>query len=260
MLGLRDEKVIIWDVSTGQALRTLSGAQPGRKIKAGYPNAVLSLAFSPEGKLLATASHDNLIKLWDVTTGREVRALAGHIKSVKAVAFSADGRQLVSDGYDDTVRVWDVSTGRELSHYQSKGFSHFEAVAFTPDGRAVAVGWQPDGLKLLDVSNGRELFTFGESKYFGGGKSAAISFDVKTLAVADYYEDGTKLWNFTTGALRATLKGHTNDVYAIAFSPDGKLILTGSKDAIAKLWDAATGTELASLVAIDQDDWMVAGL
>jgi WD40 repeat protein len=229
--------VKLWDVSTGTELRT-------------FKDSAGSVAFSPDGKVLATGGGENKIKLWEVSTGRELRSLVG---GAFLMAFSPDGKILASNGGDDTVELWNLSTGAKLRSV-SAGAETIHSIAFSSDGKTLASGNNPQTITLWKVGTGVELRTLDGDN--SDVYSVAFSPDGKILASGG--EDGVvKLWQVSTGKELRAIKGHTNAVQSVVFSPDGKALASGSNDGTIKLWDPSSGKELASLIALDEHDWIV---
>ncbi|KAK3292420.1 uncharacterized protein B0H64DRAFT_365317 [Chaetomium fimeti] len=216
--------------------------------------SIVSIAFSPDGKTLASGSNDSTIQLWDGVTGRERQTLQGHTHRVQSIAFSPDGKTLASGSDDRTIRLWDAVTGRERQTL--KGHTRgVQSIAFSPDGKTLASGSDDRTIRLWDGVTGRERQTLeGHNDWV---RSIAFSPDGKTLASGS--DDSTiQLWDGVTGRERQTLKGHTRAVRSIAFSPDGKTLVSGSDDFTIRLWDGVTGRERQTLKGHTYGAWSLA--
>ncbi|MDT0342440.1 nSTAND1 domain-containing NTPase [Streptomyces litchfieldiae] len=219
--------VRLWDVATGEELRTLTA-------DASWLGTV---AFSPDGTTLAAGGGDEgMVQLWDAATGRELHTIPFGDNSADELAFSPDGTTLVTDssGEADVVRLWDAATGEELRTYGSG--DSVSAVAFSPDGTTLATDGGPDvALRLWDVATGAELRTYtGDST-----SDVAFSPDGTTLAANGGYQGMVRLWDVATGAERRVLTGGDTSATGVTFSPDGTTLAAGGGDGIVRLWDAA---------------------
>jgi WD40 repeat protein len=241
--GSWDDTITLWDVATPTELHTLKGHALG----------VRSVAFSPDGKTLASGSSDHTVKLWDVATGTELRTLKGHSGDVNSVAFSRDGKTLASGSWDDTVKLWDVATGTELRTLGGNSW-RIKSIAFSPDGKTLASGSWDDTVKLWEVATGTELRTL--KGHSASVNSVVFSPDGKILASGSG-DKTVKLWDASTGMELRTLKGHSASVNSVAFSPNNKYLVSGSLDRSLKVWEITSGKGLASLIALDEHDWIV---
>ncbi|HLA12065.1 MAG TPA: caspase family protein [Pyrinomonadaceae bacterium] len=241
--GSRDYTVKLWDVATGAVLRTLKGEKTELAAEAGDWAIAFSVAFSPDGKILASGSRDYTVKLWDVATGAVLRTLEGHSQWSHSVAFSPDGRTLASGSYDSTIKLWDVATGALLRTLEGHS-APVSSVAFSPDGKTLASGSWDKRVKLWQVSTGTESRTL--EGHASRVNSVVFSRDGKTLASVNYGY-AVELWDVATGTEWRTLQGHSQPIFAVAFSPNGKTLASGSYDLTIKLWDVSTGVELRTL-------------
>jgi WD40 repeat protein len=233
----------LWDLATGKEHAALRSPK----------SEINGLAFSPNGKMLATVGSDSTVKLWDPAAGKEIATLKGGITNIYCVAFAPDGKKVTAAGYLETC-LWDTATGAVLASFKRRvsGWSP----AFSPDLTTLA---SPDyeDVDLWDVATGNEGLSLQDHR--GAVSHLAFSADGKTLAVASArFEEGgrylgeVRLWNLPVGKERTTLKPSIGVLWAVALGEDGKtLALLGAKDlgapGEAQLLDTSSGRALGTV-------------
>lgn len=237
--GSTDGTLKLWDTATRRE----------RFIGKTHGGAIHALAFAPDGATLATGSADTTVKIWDTLTGLERATLTGHAGAVLALAFAPDGKTLATTGHDCTVMLWDLATGKppEVLNRHAAGM----CLAFAAGGKTLACGGDDAGVLVWDVVTRQTHMFAGPNEGTSVVRSIAFAPDGKALAGA--IDWNIILWETGGATRRRTLQGHLGSIHALAFSPDGKTLATGSVDTTVKLWDPLTAQERLTLKGSPSD-------
>jgi tetratricopeptide (TPR) repeat protein len=234
--GSQDHTLRLWDIDSGQEIRRFGASRFFGGGNA-HGDAVVSIAYAPDGLRAISASWDKTLRLWDVESGKELRVYEGHQWLIHAVVFSPDGKHFLYGSEDQTTRLCEVETGQEVRRFEGHT-SWVLGVAMSFDSRHVLTGSADGTVRLWNVPRGRELRRFGAQ--MGLVQSVALSPDSKQALTGEYspakQQTGLYLWNVETGAEVARLPGHQQLIWTLAFSPDGRYAASGSADTTVRVW------------------------
>ncbi len=268
-----------------------------RATMSGHTRPIWSVAFAPDGQTLATGSDDTTLRLWDAATGRQKAELPERGSAVLSVAFAHSGKFLLSGGGDGVLRVWDFAArteqkdlafpngnlrrmtlspddgtvavasgsqsvelwdlaGRTVRHKLTGHHGTILAIAFAPDGKTLATGDTSGRIRLWNTTDGNEEADFEADPL--GVRALAFAPDGQTLASVGSGDKDVKLWQVATRQQSATIAGIENGPLNVTFSPDGRLLASGSRGGTVKIWELSTGQTLATLDAHQGSVWAVA--
>ncbi len=247
--------ICCWGLVVGLTFAVRAAGGELTPITLKHDAGVNSVAFSPDGKLLATGSYDKTAKVWEMPSGRLIATLK-HDNWVNSVTFSPDGKLLATGSHDNTAKVWEMPSGVLIATLKHNDYVN--EVAFSPDGTLLAT--RSDDLikhiyevKVWEMPSGKLLATLKHDDWVRFTFSPDGMLLATTTSVSlqlKIYE--AKVWEMPSGKLLATLK-HNGPIESITFSPDGTLLATGSSDYTAKVWEMPSGVLLATL----KHDWYV---
>ena len=228
--GSRAGTIMVWDAS----------CRDGAFVLAGHDKPVSSVAFTPDGERVVSAGEDGTVRVWNAARRELVRTLKSHAGRVTGAVLSPDGRRVFAAGDDGRVRTWNVGDGSGSRSWTAHG-GVVSALDMAPDGQRLATAG-PDGVRLWDPASGRRLAAVENLPR--GPHVVAFSPDGRYLAIAG---DSVTLRDAAGGSEVVTLAGHTDHVTALAFSADGSLLVTGSRDLAARVWAVPSGSNVLTL-------------
>lgn len=228
-----DNKAIIWDIASGKQLLTLLSHTGG--IQTAY--------YSRDGKTILTGSFDKTAKLWNAETGRVIRTFAGHDGSLHCAYFSPDCKKMVTSSWDRTARVWDVESGK---HLFTLNHGHYVLHSiFSPDGKWILTGSYDKTLALWDANTGALVKKFDAGQDVS--RACAAAPNTRQIAVGLGNRNTIIIDPKKPFSWDATLIGHSAEINSLAWSPDGKRLVTGSSDNSARVWKVRTAKTLRNL-------------
>ena len=232
--GLLNASAALHEIIGDPLIRTLNG----------HTSHVWNIDFAPNDQILASASTDLSIKIWDVLTGQCVKNLTAHTMPVYSIAFHPQGEMLASSSFDNTILLWNVTTGQLISNFTGHSNSVY-SLAFSSNGKILASASADRSILLWNISTRQVLHNL--TSHTDSVETVAFSPDNKLLASGSL-DQTIKLWDINTGSLLHSLVNHSEGVVSVAFSPDGKTLASGSLDQTIKLWNVEKAQLIQTLV------------
>ncbi|OIP75311.1 MAG: hypothetical protein AUK48_07850 [Oscillatoriales cyanobacterium CG2_30_44_21] len=240
-----DNMIKLWNLETGDSVQTLQGHQYWVK----------AIAFSPDGKTIASGSFDSTVKIWNWQTGECLKTFLGHNSVVTSLAFSPQGDRLVTGSYDQSVKIWNVATGKCLDTMH-KHSNRVWSVAFHRQLNLVVSGGDDHGIKIWELQRGKCIKTLQGNSNAIYAIAYSNQFNQQNILASGHEDQTIKLWNVDINAPQTLepdlqpfqiLRGHSDRILSVTFSPNGQILASGSADRTIKLWSLHTGKSIKTL-------------
>lgn len=260
--GCFDKTIKFWNLATGELLNSLTTSEavlaiashPENPILAcGYVdgciaiwnlpektvscigkhsnyNVSMSVAFSPDGKAIASCSDDRHIKIWELESGKLIQQFK-QSRGINVIAFSPDGQLLASGSSGNIVKLWNLATGEQVGELVGHS-QDINSIAFSPDGQSLVSGSSDTTIKLWSVGSGELLNTF--IGHIDWVRSVIFPYQQKIISASA--DKSIKFWDVSSGKILESLTGHSKDVNSLALTPDGKTLISASSDKTIKIW------------------------